>query len=93
MSICLMTVECEVSTSSTAGIEVVDTLSGHRAEYKFAVSNIVGPTTHLYALCWDNFVPTDARLQLATLLARQRSYTRSAEIISYLRMLMLTLNT
>jgi hypothetical protein len=89
-----MTVECEVSIASTAGIKVVDTPSRHRAEYKSAVSNTVGPATHLYALCWDNSVPMDALSpQLATLLARQRSYTRSAEIIPYLRTLMLTLNT
>jgi hypothetical protein len=94
MSICLMTIECEVYTSSTVGIKVVDTPSRHRAEYKIAVSNTVGPATHLYALCWDNSIPTDALSpQLATLLARQRSYTRSAEIIPYLRALMLILNT
>jgi hypothetical protein len=94
MSICLMIVECEVSTSSTAGIKVVDTPSRHRSKYKTAVSNTVGPAMHLYALCWDNSVPTDALSpQLATLLARQRSYTRSVEIIPYLRTLMLTLNT
>jgi hypothetical protein len=94
MSICLMTVECEVSTSLTAGIKVIDTPSRHCAEYKSAVSNTVGPTTHLYTLCWDNSVPMDALSpQLATLLAQQRSYMRSAEIILYLRTLMLTLNT
>jgi hypothetical protein len=54
MSICLMTVECEVSTSSTAGIRVIDTPSRHRVEDKSTVSNTVGPATQIYALCSDN---------------------------------------
>jgi hypothetical protein len=49
-----MTVECEVSTSSTAGIKVIDTSSRHSVEDKSTVSNAVGPATQLYALCSDN---------------------------------------
>jgi hypothetical protein len=51
VSICLMTVECEVSTSSTAGIKVIDTPSRHCIEVKSTVSNTVGPTIQLYVLC------------------------------------------
>jgi hypothetical protein len=50
MPICLITVECEVSTSSTAGIKVIDTPFRHRVEDKSTVSNTVGPATQLYVL-------------------------------------------
>jgi hypothetical protein len=51
VSICLMTVECEVSTSLTAGIKFIDSPFRYRAEDKSTVSNTVGPATQLYALC------------------------------------------
>jgi hypothetical protein len=75
--------ECKVSTSSTAEIKFIDTPFRCHAEDKSTVSNTVGPATHLYALAEIISVPTDALSpQLATLLARQRIYTRSAKIIS-----------
>jgi hypothetical protein len=51
VSICLMTVECEVSTSSTAGIKFIASTFRHRVEVKSIVSNTVGPATQLYVLC------------------------------------------
>jgi hypothetical protein len=51
VSICLMTVECEVSTSSTAGMKFIASMFRHHVEDKSIVSNIVGPATQLYALC------------------------------------------
>jgi hypothetical protein len=51
MSICLMTVECKVSTSSTVGIKVIDTPSRHHVEDKSTVSNTACPATQLYMLC------------------------------------------
>jgi hypothetical protein len=46
-----MTVECEVSTSLTAGIKFIANTFRHRVEDKSTVSNTVGPAMQLYALC------------------------------------------
>jgi hypothetical protein len=51
VSIHLTIVECEVFTSSTAGIKFIDTSFRYRAEDKSIVSNTAGPATQLYALC------------------------------------------
>jgi hypothetical protein len=45
-----MTVECEVSTSSTAGIKFIESPFRYRVEDKSTVSNTVGPATQLYVL-------------------------------------------
>jgi hypothetical protein len=51
VSIYLMTIECEVSISSTAGIKFIASTFMYRAEDKSIVSNTAGPATQLYALC------------------------------------------
>jgi hypothetical protein len=50
MSICLIIVECEVSTTSTAGIKFIASTFRHSVEDKSTVSNTVGPATQLYVL-------------------------------------------
>ena len=51
MSICLMIVECEVSTSLTAGIKFIASTFRHSIEDKSTVINTVGPATQLHVLC------------------------------------------
>jgi hypothetical protein len=83
VSICLMTIECEVSTSSTAGIKFIDSPFRYRAEDKSTVSNTVARQRSYTRSAEIISVPMDALSpQLATLLAWQCSYTRSTKIIS-----------
>jgi hypothetical protein len=51
VSIYLTIVECEGSTSSTAGIKFIASTFRYRVEDQSTVSNTAGPTMQLYALC------------------------------------------